>query len=178
MNRSEELWGRTTCPSRLDAFMPNQDSIKGDEDRKTRSVLRHPIFAVAVVVVVAVALIEMFVLQGEMVSRESVSGATSPLVRTLRIDRVDEKHLLEIYTRKKTELKILIQDPKGETIHEIDEMTRHKRRYLTITPQVAGAYKLTIERDALLGSGTIRGRIELLVNDRRVIAPLLYAVGL
>lgn len=127
----------------------------------------------AIVIGVAIAVLELFVLEGEVVFRHQLDGE-GPYTVTIPIDHVGERHLIEIATTPKASIECTLVGPDGTVLVEIDEMKRHRRHYAELTPEQAGAYQLTLSGSR----STLLGRVEVLLGDHRVFGPWGYWLGL
>jgi hypothetical protein len=127
----------------------------------------------ALVIGVTIAVLEIFVLHGEVVSRMPFEGP-GPHTVVIPVERLGESHLIEIYTSPKASIECSLTAPDGSVVGEIDEMKRHRRHYMELTPTVAGSYELTVSSSR----STLRGRVELLLGDHRVFGPWGYWLGL
>lgn len=151
----------------MDDPHPEADRPKKPRSKKSRFSIR------ALVLGVTIAVLEIFVLEGEVVVRLQLDGA-GPHTLALPIDKPGERHLIEIYTSPKTAIECSLTAPDGSVVGEIDEMKRHRRHYMELTPTVAGSYELTVSSSR----STLRGRVELLLGDHRVFGPWGYWLGL
>ena len=130
--------------------------------------------AVVVVAAVAIAALELFVLEGEAVFDARLDAGREVQVE-IPLDRVGEPHLLEIYNRRKNKLSVTLAAPSGEVVAELDEFGHHKRHFVAFTPEVAGVYVL--EGSQRSRSTVARTRVQVFVNDRRWFGPWAYALG-
>ncbi len=133
--------------------------------------------ALIVVAAVSMFLVDTVALKGEIVAREVVRFDTPG---QLAIERVGEKHTLEIETRRRVRgenrgrtIQWRLEDPEGVVVYESAELTSHTRRFYTFRPVEAGTYTIHVEDNGMLfqsdrGSATVN----VLVNDRRIFARL------
>lgn len=135
------------------------------------------------VLVMALVMVDYVVLRGERVSHDSVSlGSAQPAL--LRIDRIGEEHLVEIKTprrvhrqRRGRAIKFHLEDPDGRRVYERSEIVSHKERVFSFTPVKAGEYRLYVEGNSLLGgSGSGNARVDVYVNDQRILGRLFAFV--
>jgi hypothetical protein len=131
--------------------------------------------SVAVVALgLALFLVDFVVLRGERVAHDRAALGGEPA--RLEIQRVGEKHLVEIATRRrhhgKTEGRTIawrLEDPSGIGIHQDSELTAHKERYFSFTPNVPGEYVLHVQGAGLVfKSASGSAGVDVFVNDRRI----------
>ncbi len=96
----------------------------------------------------------------------------------LEIQRVGEKHLVEITTRRRhhgeTQGRTIawrLEDPSGIVVHQESEIAARKERYFRLTPSVPGQYVLHVQGGGLVFKSA-RGwaDVDVFVNDRRIFA--------
>jgi hypothetical protein len=141
--------------------------------------------SVAVAVLgIAVFLIDFVLLRGEQVARAEVHF-DRPEPARIAVERVGERHLVEISTRKRVHgetrgrnLAFRLEDPDGQVVHQDSELVARKTRYFSFMPVVSGEYALHIEDNGLLVKSS-RGsaRIDVYVNDRRLFGRLFSAIS-
>lgn len=138
---------------------------------------------VAVAVVVVLLLLESTLLRGEQVARATV-GLGPNEAETLAIDRVGQKHVVEIDTRRRRRgetvgraIKIRLEDPSGAVVYEDSEWTAREERFFSFTPKVVGPYSISIQPSGVLsGSSSGTASVRVFVGDRRVLSRLFAAL--
>ncbi|MGA0867802.1 MAG: hypothetical protein ACO3UM_02640 [Planctomycetota bacterium] len=148
------------------------DAPHQDQDSKSPQKKRRYTFG-AIAIGVTVAILEIFVLVGDPIVEHRFDGASIQEF-TVSLDRLDERHLIVIRTSPKASITCQITDPEGNVLVDIDEMKRHRRHYAEITPTLAGDYRVRIETSR----ASLQGRLEVLINDRRIFGPWGYWLGL
>jgi hypothetical protein len=140
--------------------------------------------AVSVAVValaVVLFLVDFVALRGERVAHARAALGGEPA--RLEIQRLGEKHLVEITTRRRhhgeTQGRTIawrLEDPSGNVVHQDSELTMHKERYFSFTPNVPGQYALHVEGGGLVFKSA-RGSadVDVFVNDRRIFARIFSA---
>lgn len=135
---------------------------------------------VVTLAVVGLLLMDFLVLRGEQVDYDSAAlRAEEPMI--LSISKVGQEHLVEIDTHRRINgknkgqtVKIRFEDPDGNLVYQMSELTAHKDRFFRFKPEIAGEYKLWVEpKGNLFGPGSGRARAAVFVNDRRIIGRLL-----
>ena len=138
--------------------------------------------SVAVVALaVALFLVDFVALRGERVAHDRAAIGGEPVL--LEIQRLGEKHLVEITTRRrqhgKTQGRAIawrLEDPSGIVVKQDSELTAHKERYFSFTPNVPGQYVLHVQGGGLVfKSGSGSADVDVFVNDRRILARLFSA---
>ena len=113
--------------------------------------------------------------RGERVAHDRVALGGEPAI--LEIQRPGEKHLVEITTRRrhhgKTQGRTIawrLEDPSGNVVQQDSELTAHKERYFSFTPNVPGQYVLHVQGGGLVfKSGSGSADVDVFVNDRRIL---------
>jgi hypothetical protein len=126
-------------------------------------------------------LVDFVVLRGERVAYDRADIGGEPAF--LEIQRVGEKHLVEITTRRrhhgKTQGRTIdwrLEDPSGIVVRQDSELAAHKERYFSFTPNVPGQYVLHVEGGGLVfKSGSGSADVDVFVNDRRILARFFSA---
>jgi hypothetical protein len=141
--------------------------------------------SVAVAVLgVALFLVDFVLLRGEQVAHAEVYF-DHPEPARIAVDRVGERHLVEIWTRKRIhgetrgrKLAFRLEDPDGQIVHRGSEMAARKTRYFSFMPVASGEYALHIEDNGMLMKST-RGsaRVDVYVNDHRLFGRLFSAIS-
>ena len=135
--------------------------------------------SVAVVALgLALFLVDFVALRGERVAHDRAAIGGEPAL--LEIQRLGEKHLVEITTRRrqhgKTQGRAIawrLEDPSGIVVQQDSELTAHKERYFSFTPNVPGQYVLHVEGGGLVFQSTSGSAdVDVFVNDRRILARL------
>jgi hypothetical protein len=134
----------------------------------------------ASLVVVALAallfLVDFVALRGERVAHGRAALGGEPAV--LEIQQAGERHLVEIATRRRHHgetrgrtIAWRLEDPSGNVVQQDSELTEHKERYFSFTPEVPGRYALHVEGGGLVFKSA-RGYadVDVFVNDRRIFA--------
>ena len=138
--------------------------------------------SVAVVALgLALFLVDFVALRGERVAHDRVAIGGEPAL--LEIQRPGEKHLVEITTRRrqhgKTQGRTIdwrLEDPSGIVVQQDSELTAHKERYFSFTPNVPGQYVLHVQGGGLVfKSASGSADVDVFVNDRRIFARLFSA---
>ena len=140
--------------------------------------------SVAVAVLgVAVFLVDFVLLRGEQVAHAEVY-LDRPEPARIAVDRVGERHLVEISTRKRIrgetrgrKLAFRLEDPDGQIVHQDSELATRKMRYFSFIPLASGEYALHIEDNGLLVKSTSgSARVGVYVNDHRLFGRLFSAI--
>lgn len=126
----------------------------------------------------ALLLVDFVALRGERVAHDGAALGGEPA--RLEIQRVGEEHLVEIATRRrhhgKTRGRTIawsLEDPSGNVVHQDSELTAHKERYFSFTPNVPGQYALHVQGGGLVfKSASGSADVDVFVNDRRIFARL------
>jgi len=174
-------------PKIRQAFASTVCDDPGVSNHPTNKRKRLSFAAILIVIVVGAFMgIEEFVLCGDLVVSDRLSS-TSPASMTLSIHKnIGQKHAVKLRSRRKrrsrrekgSEFGIKVLGPNGEVLYEVDEHVRHKTHYFTFTPTVAGDHTLILERQDVMGSRVmVNCEIEIFINDRRILMPLLYSLG-
>ncbi len=129
----------------------------------------------------ALLLVDFVALRGERVAHDRAAIGGEPAL--LEIQRPGEKHLVEITTRRrqhgKTQGRTIawrLEDPSGIVVKQDSELTAHKERYFSFTPNVPGQYVLHVQGGGLVfKSGSGSADVDVFVNDRRIMARLFSA---
>jgi hypothetical protein len=129
----------------------------------------------------ALFLVDFVALRGERVAHDRADLGGEPAL--LEIQRVGEKHLVEITTRRRHHgethgrtIAWRLEDPSGIVVQQDSELTVHKERYFSFTPNVPGRYTLHVEGSGLVfKSGSGSADVDVFVNDRRILARLFSA---
>jgi hypothetical protein len=129
----------------------------------------------------ALFLVDFVVLRGERVAHDRAALGGEPV--RLEIQRVGEQHLVAITTRRrhhgKTQGRAIawrLEDPSGNVVHQDSELTAHKERYFSFTPNVPGQYVLHFQGGGLVfKSASGSADVDVFVNDRRVSARIFSA---
>ena len=129
----------------------------------------------------ALLLVDFVALRGERVAHDRAFLGGEPAL--LEIQQVGEKHLVEITTRRrqhgKTQGRTLawrLEDPSGIVVKQDSELTSHKERYFSFTPNVPGQYVLHVQGGGLVfKSASGSADVDVFVNDRRIFARLFSA---
>ena len=124
----------------------------------------------------ALFLVDFVALRGERVVQDSASLGGEPAL--LEIQRVGEKHLVQISTRRrhhgKTQGRAIawrLEDPSGNVVQQDSELAVHKERYFSFTPNVPGQYVLHVQGGGLVfKSASGSADVDVFVNDRRIFA--------
>ncbi len=145
----------------------------GWSSRRRRSAL---VTGLVTVIAAGIALLELFVLEGETVFDQRIGSVRDVRVE-LPLARAGEPHLLRIYCRRKNRLAITLEAPGGEQVAEIDEWTYHKTHFVEFTPKVAGTYVLA-GTQSFKSTRSASPRVQVFVNDRRWFGPWIYALGI
>ncbi len=153
------------------------DSQTDDRRRTRRARIRQNPLITALMLVVAggIAVLDLFVLEGEPVFDKRLDSSRNVRVE-IPLQQAGEPHLLYVQTRREARLTLTLAAPTGEVVAEFDELARHKRHYLDFTPPVAGTYVLegtSSRRSSSLSSP----RVRVFVNDHRWFGPLCYSLG-
>ena len=165
----------------MDASSPDGDrsalraarSGVGWSSRRRRGALAT---GLVTVIAAGIALLELFVLEGETVFDQRI-GSGRDLRVELPLVRAGEPHLLRIYCRRKNKLAITLAAPDGEQVAEVDEWTYHKTHFVEFTPKVAGTYVLA-GTQRFRSTRSTSPRVQVFVNDRRWFGPWIYALGI
>ncbi len=126
-------------------------------------------------------LVDFVVLRGDRVAHDRAALGGEPA--RLEIQQTGEKHLVEITTRRrqhgKTQGRAIawrLEDPSGNVVQQDSELTMHKERYFSFTPNVPGQYALHVEGGGLVfKSASGSADVDVFVNDRRIMARLFSA---
>jgi hypothetical protein len=126
-------------------------------------------------------LVDFVALRGERVAHDRAALGGGPAL--LEIQRLGEKHLVEITTRRrhhgKTQGRTIawrLEDPSGNVVQQDSELTAHKERYFSFTPNVPGQYVLHVQGGGLVfKSASGSADVDVFVNDRRILARLFSA---
>ncbi|MBW1683479.1 MAG: hypothetical protein JRS35_00300 [Deltaproteobacteria bacterium] len=138
--------------------------------------------SVAVVALgLALFLVDFVALRGERVAHDRAAIGGEPAL--LEIQRPGEKHLVEITTRRRQHGKThgraiawRLEDPSGIVVQQDSELTAHKERYFSFTPNVPGQYVLHVQGGGLVfKSASGSADVDVFVNDRRILARLFSA---
>jgi uncharacterized protein YfaS (alpha-2-macroglobulin family) len=119
--------------------------------------------------------------RGERVSHDRGSLGGEPTVRELQ--RPGEKHRVEITTRRRQHGKThgrtiawRLEDPSGIVVQQDSELTAHKERYFSFTPNVPGQYILHVQGGGLVfKSASGSADVDVFVNDRPILARFFSA---
>jgi len=131
---------------------------------------------IAVVLVAGLLLAEMIFLRGTTVAEGYVKIRDEKDSVSISVLQAGQTHMIEIAPSRKTaQLKLLITDPDGVVEYDKSELSGGKgTRYVRFRPQNTGEYKLYVNQSSLtIGGRPGRARVKVLVNDRRIITPLL-----
>lgn len=151
----------------------NRDAAMGAFEGKSKAVT-----VLAVSLGIAFFLVDVVVLKGDTVARRTARLDGTPEVMTF--DRVGEPHTIEITTRRRVRgeyegrpIAWTIEDPDGNVVEESSEFVSHERRFVRLTPTVAGDYTISVEAAGILGSSSSgSATVTALVGDRRIFARL------
>ena len=124
----------------------------------------------------ALFLVDFVVLRGERVAHDSAVFGGEPA--RLEIQRLGERHLVEIATRRRHHgetrgrtIDWRLEDPSGIVVQQDSELTVHKERYFSFTPNVPGQYALHVQGGGLVfKSASGSADVDVFVNDRRIFA--------
>ena len=117
------------------------------QSRWSRLGRRGPLYTRVVFgVAVVMAVLELFVLEGEQVFNERI-GSDRDVRVEIPLTRAGEPHLLVVYPRRvyprcKSKLTVTVKAPDSEVLAEVSEWNYHKRHYIEFTPKVEGTYVL------------------------------------
>jgi len=131
---------------------------------------------IAVVVVGALLLAEMIFLRGATVAEGYLKIRDENDSVSIPVQQAGQTHMIEIYPSRKTaQIKLLIKDPDGAIEYDKSELSGGKgTRYIRFKPQREGEYKLYVNQSSLtIGGNPGRARVKVMVNDRRILTPLL-----
>jgi len=122
----------------------------------------------------ALFLSEQFFLRGKLVAHGYVEINDRNDHLLIRVRQPGVKHLVDFYTRRKSNLSVRLTDPEGEEIYNRTELRSHKGgRSFHFTPMRKGNYRLYINRGATSFVQSGSAQVRVYENDRRIITPLL-----
>jgi hypothetical protein len=120
---------------------------------------------------VILGLLEVFILRGDLVAKDSIRVDTRSDYITILVDHPYQEYLVEVSTGKKErQLSFLLEDPLGRVIHEEYEYALHEgSRRFTFEPDERGTYTLYIS-DGAVGFGEQGyAQVRVFVNDNRIL---------
>ena len=133
----------------------------------------------AIAFFVILGLLEVFILRGDLVAKDSIRIDRGSDYITILVDHPYEEYLVEVSTGKKErKLSFLLEDPIGRIIHEDTEYSLYKgSRRFTFEPNERGTYTLYIN-DGAIGFGE-RGyaRVRVFVNDNRILGRIFESLN-
>jgi hypothetical protein len=131
---------------------------------------------------VALALVDFVVLRGDRVDSATVPLGDDEAVPLL-IEHAGQEHLVEITTRLRRggetrgrSVDYWIEDPEGRVVAEESEIVTRKHRYVRFVPEAPGEYWISVEDESLFGTRRGSARVEVYVNDRRILGPRLGSI--
>jgi hypothetical protein len=120
---------------------------------------------------------ETFYLRGDLVARGSVNISSTGDLLAIKISEPWKVHLVEVSTgRRNTKLNFRLEGPLGAVLYEDTEYASHKgTRTFTFKPTTDGTYNLYVDPGALTLGGWGYARVEVYVNDRRLLRRIFGA---
>ena len=128
------------------------------------------------IVVAALLLAEMLVLRGSTVATGTIDVRDQKARVVIPVRQAGQRYLVEVSpNRKNVQLKFVVRDPRGNIEYEKSELSAGKgTRYISFTPRMAGDYSFGVDQSSLtFGGNPGYVRVKVLVNDRRILTPLL-----
>ncbi len=117
---------------------------------------------------------EQFFLRGKLIAQGYVGINDRNDHLVIRVRRPGVKHLVDFYTRRKSNLSVRLTDPEGKEIYSQAELRKHKGgRSFHFTPTRKGAYRLYVNPGATSFVQSGSAQVRVYENDRRIISPLL-----
>ncbi len=139
------------------------------------------VFTIAIVaVVVALALLEFFVLRGKVIAEGSLSLSDTEDYISVDITDTSKPYAIEVRPtglihNKKISMKIKIVSNNGEAIFSHTEISGKKgTRKFTFRAQTPGEYKVYVSFGPLTFGGSGRVKVAVLYNDRRLLPISLF----
>lgn len=118
--------------------------------------------------------VNAFLLKGDRVYLERFSISSNGDAIPIQIRDAGQTYTIDIYTRRETALTWTLSAPDGSEVQDATELTARKgHRVRRFRPDASGIYTLKVARRAFQGRSQGSGKVEVLINDKRILPELL-----